>query len=151
MFTFDLKSVDHHVDVFSEHTKYLLFSWTFSDGSTKHYSFLVLPFGLSTVPFLLTKLFKPLVKNWRSEATAIVVFLDDGLGAGATSHLPKIASLQVHSDLLKVGLLPNEDKCTWNPSHIITWLGSVFNMINSSISATDKRIESLETDIEYLM
>ena len=144
MFTFDVKSVDHHVDVFSEHTKYLLFSWTFSDGSTKHYSFLVLPFGLSTVPFLLTKLYKPLVKNWRSEATAIVVFLDDGLGAGATFHLPKIASLQV-------GLLPNEDKCTWNPSHIITWLGSVFNMINSSISATDKRIESLETDIEYLM
>ena len=62
------------------------------------------------------------------------------MGEGATFHLPKIASLQVHSDLLKVGLLPNEDKCTWNPSHIITWLGSVFNMINSSISATDKRI-----------
>ena len=55
----------------------------FFDGSTKHYSFLVLPFGLSTVPFLLTKLFKPLVKNWRSEAAAIVVFLDDGLGADA--------------------------------------------------------------------
>ena len=102
----------------------------------------MLPFGLSTVPFLLTTLFKPLIKNWRSEAY---------LGAGATFHLPKIASLQVHSDLLKVGLLPNEDKCTWNPSHIITWLGSLFNMINSSISATGKRIESLETDIEYLM
>ena len=82
LFTFDLKSVDHHVDVFSEHTKYLLFSWTFSDGSTKHYSFLVLAFGLSTVPFLLTKLFKLLVKIWRSEATAIVVFSRRRFGGG---------------------------------------------------------------------
>ena len=30
-------------------------------------------------------------------------------------------------------------------------LAQFFNMINSSISATDKRIESLETNIEYLM
>ena len=151
LFTFDLKSGYHHVDIFPEYTKYLSFSWTFSDGSTKYYSFLVLPFGLSTAPCLFTKLLKPLVKKWRSEGKAIVVFLDDGLGAGATFNLAQIASLQVHSDLLKFGFLPNEDKCTWIPCQIITWLGSVLNMITSSISATDKRIQSLETDIDCVM
>lgn len=82
---------------------------------------------------------------------AIVVFLDDGLGAGATFNVAKLASLQLHSDLLKLGLLPNEVKCSWNPCQIITWLGSAFNMINLSISTGDKRIQSLETDIEYLI
>ena len=32
LFTFDLKSGYNHVDVFSERTKYLLFSRTFSNG-----------------------------------------------------------------------------------------------------------------------
>ena len=149
LFTFDLKSGYHHVDIFPEHTKYLSFSWTSSDRTAKYYSFLVLPFGLSTAPYLFTKLLKPLVKKWRCEGKAIV-FLDDGLGAGATFNLAKIASLQVHSDLLKFGFLPNEDKCRWNPCQTLTWLGSVLNMRNSSISATDKRIQSLEFDIENL-
>lgn len=151
LFTFDLKSGYHHVDIFPDHTKYLSFSWIFPDGSTKYYSFLVLPFGLSTAPYLFTKLLKPLVKKWRSEGKPIVVFLDDGLGAGTTLNSAKITSLQVHSDLLKFGLLPNEDKCVWNPQQIITWLGSVFNMKNSTISATDKRIQSLKSDIENIM
>ena len=63
LLTFDLKSGYHHVDIFPEHTKYLSFCWTFLNGSTKYYSILVLPFGLSTSPYLLTKLLKPLVKK----------------------------------------------------------------------------------------
>ena len=81
----------------------------------------------------------------------MVSFLDDGLEAGATFNLAKIVSLQVHADLLQCGILPNENKCVWNPCQIITWLGVVINTINSTISATAKTIHSLESDIENLM
>ena len=85
---------------------------TFSAGHTRFFQFSVLPFGLSSAPYLFTKLLKPLVKKWRSEAKSVVVYLDDGLGAAADKNKAKIASLQVHADLLKS---PNESKCVWEP------------------------------------
>jgi hypothetical protein len=107
MVSFDLKSGYHHVDIFKDHQKFLAFSWTYSDGSTKYFQFTVLPFGLSSAPYIFTKLLKPIVKKWRSQGNSIVIFLDDGLGAGRTYTLAKIFSLQAHADLLKFGFLPN--------------------------------------------
>ncbi|XP_068680179.1 uncharacterized protein [Montipora foliosa] len=151
MFTFYLKSGHHHVEIFSERRKYLSFAWTFSSGHTRFFQFSVLPFGLSSASYLFIKLLKPLVKKWRSEAKSIVVYLDDGLGAAADKNKAKIASLQVHADLLKSGFLPNESKCVWKPIQVITWLGAVLNTSTSEISATDKRIKSLQEDLAALL
>ena len=148
MFTFDLKSGHHHVEIFPEHRKYLSFAWTFSSGHTRIFQFSVLPFGLSSASYLFTKLLKPLVKKWRSEAKSIVVYLDDGPGAAANKNKAKIASLQVHADLLKSGFLP---KCVWEPIQVISWLGAVLNTSTSEISATDKRINSLQEDLAALL
>ena len=63
MFTFDLKSGYHHVEIFPEHRKYLSFAWTFSSGCTRYFEFSVLPFALSSAPYLFTKLLRPLVKK----------------------------------------------------------------------------------------
>ena len=143
MFTFDLKS--------GYQKKYLSFAWIFSSGRTRFFQFSVLPFGLSSAPYLFTKLLKPLVKKWRSEAKSIVVYLDDGLGAAADKNKAKITSLQVHADLLKSGFLPNETKCVWEPTQVITWLGAVLNTSTSEISATVKRITSLQVDLTALL
>ena len=67
-----------------------------------------------------------------------MVYLDDGLGAAPDRNKAKIASFQVHADLLKSGFLPNETKCVWEPTQVITWLGAVLNTSTSKISATDK-------------
>ena len=69
-----------------------------------------MPFGLSSAPYLFTKLLKPLVKKWRTEGKPIVVFLEDGIGAAPNHIKAKIYSLAVHLDLLKSGFLPNEEK-----------------------------------------
>lgn len=151
MFSFDLKSGYHHVDIFPDHRQYLSFSWTFSSGHTRYFQFSVLPFGLSSAPYLFTKLLKPLVKKWRSEGKSIVVFLDDGLGAAADCIKAKISSLAVHSDLLKSGFLPNEEKSVWDPTQVITWLGTVINTSQCVIKATDKRIDSLINDLSSLL
>lgn len=151
MFTFDLKSGYHYVEIFPEHRKYLSFAWIFSSGRTSFFQFSVLPFGLSSAPYLFTKLLKPLVKKWRSEAKSIVVYLDDGLGAAADKNKAKIASLQVHADLLKSGFLPNETKRVWEPTQVITWLGAVLNTSTPEISATAKRITSLQEDLATLL
>ena len=57
-------------------------------------------------------------------------------------NLAKVCSLQIHADLLKFGLLSNE-KCVWEPCQSIVWFRNVIDKANSTIAATDKRIESL--------
>ena len=47
VFSFDLKSGYHHVDIYKPHRKYLGFSWVIK-GVIQFYLFTVLPFGLST-------------------------------------------------------------------------------------------------------
>jgi hypothetical protein len=51
MFSFDLKSGYHHIDVAPHHRKYLGFAW---EG--KFFTFVVLPFGLSSAPYVFTKM-----------------------------------------------------------------------------------------------
>ena len=64
MFSFDLKSAYHHVEISQEYQTYLGFSWkTSNSGDEIFYVFTVLPFGLSTAPYVFTKLLKPLEKH----------------------------------------------------------------------------------------
>ena len=60
MFSFDLKSGYHHIEIPSEHQTFLGFSWKFHqaeglDRDRKYFVFSVLPFGLSTAPYIFTK------------------------------------------------------------------------------------------------
>ena len=44
-----------------------------------------------------------------------------------------------------------ETKCVWEPTQVITWLGAVLNTSTSEISATAKRITSLQEDLATLL
>ena len=68
LFSFDLKSGYHHVDIAKHHWKYLGFNW---EGI--NYVFTILPFGLSTACYMLTKVIRPLVRYWRARGLRILV------------------------------------------------------------------------------
>ena len=145
LFKFDLKSAYHHIEIHEEHRQYLSFAWDFGDSVLRYFHFCVLPFGLSSAPFIFTKLMKPLTKCWRTQGIPIAVYLDDGLGAGKSSIVAKRHALIVHSDLLKAGFIVNaEPKSVWDPSQTITWLGYTINTKDNIIQATDKRIKKLQ-------
>ena len=59
-FTFDLKSGYHHVEIFPDHRQYLGFSWNFG-SVVKYVVFTVLPFGMSSPPYIFSKLVRSLV------------------------------------------------------------------------------------------
>ena len=50
----------------------------------------------------------------------LAIFLYDSLGEGHKFVSVKVNSLVVHSDLLKFGFVPNEEKSLWKPVQIIT-------------------------------
>ena len=79
MFSFDLKSGYHHIDIAQEHQTFLRFSWRAPDSiNVVLYVFTVLPFGLSSAPYVFTKVLKPLEKYWRIQGLCIAIFWDDG-------------------------------------------------------------------------
>ena len=79
MFSFDIRSGYHHVLIFPPHQSFLGFSW-FYKVKNRYFYFRVLPFGLSSAPYIFTKLLRPLVAYWRQQGIHIVVYLHDGLG-----------------------------------------------------------------------
>ena len=117
-YSFDIKSGYHNVETYPSRQRFLGFSWVFN-GVRKYFKFVVLPFGLSTGPYIFTKVMRPLLKHWHSQALRIVVFLDDGLGVCGTKDTCLQQSLLVHSDLISSGFVPNKDKCMWIPVQLI--------------------------------
>ncbi len=111
MFSFDLKSGYHHIDIFNEHWEYLGFSWTGKDGVKRFYVFVVLPFGLCTAGYIFTKVCRVLVKFWRKHGNKVVVYIDDGIGAAESLEGCGKSSEFVRLSLLKAGFIANSNLC----------------------------------------
>ena len=121
MFSFDLKLGYHHVDVAQHHRKYLGFEW---GGVT--FTSVVLPFGLSSAPYVFTKMMRPSVCLWRSKGIKAIVYLDDGIVSSQNESSAKASTAWVRDTLDKAGWVCNETKSVWVPTQELCWLG--FNL-----------------------
>jgi hypothetical protein len=74
LFTVDLKSGHHHVDVHPDFWQFLGFEW---EG--KYYVFSQRPFGFATACFVFTKLIRQLLRRWRSFGIRLIPYIDDFL------------------------------------------------------------------------
>ena len=103
MFKFDMKS-GHHVGICSDHQGFLGFQWfLYNSVEPKYFIFTVLPFGLSSAPYVFTKVFRPIVTHWRSQGVPIVLYLDDGAVCLSDFELAVHTSNIVKTDLSKAG------------------------------------------------
>lgn len=150
IFTFDLKSAYHHIDIFSEHTTYLGFSWL-CDGITKYYVYNSLPFGISTAGHIFTKMLKIPLKYWRSLGFKVIMFLDDGIGGDVLLEKAKFASTFIRESLLEFGFLLAEDKCSWQPVRKGAWLGHTLDFVANKLYISEERICRLEMSVRSLL
>ena len=150
MFSFDLKSGYHHIEIIPDHYQFLGFSWDFGLG-VRYFAFQVLPFGLSTAPYVFTKCLRPLVQHWRTKGIFIVVFLDDGWCCADSFDSCNTISKSVRQDLLDAGLVPNVDKLQWLPVQSLDWLGMTWNTKEGFIKITDRRINDTLSCIKVFL
>ena len=122
LFSFDLKSGYHHIDIHPDFQSFLGFSWQVG-GVTKFYYFTVLPFGLASAGHIFTKVVRCLVKHWRALSIPIIVYLDDGLGISESFEEASANALRVRADLIRSGFVINSKKSNWSPVTSLTWLG----------------------------
>ena len=143
MFSFDLKSGYHHVDIAQKHWRYLGFAW-----SGHYYVFTVLPFGLSSACYIFTKLVRPLVGYWRAKGLRIVVYLDDGLCTMESEAKACEASALVQSTLRCAGFVTNDKKSLWKPTQRLQWLGFVLDLTKGHVEVPSERLVALQTKLE---
>ncbi|CAI7781158.1 unnamed protein product [Closterium sp. NIES-54] len=72
MFSIDLKSGYHDIDIHPSCWKFLGFEF-----DKRTYAFRSLPFGLATAPFVFTQLIKQLARRWREQGNRVIPYVDD--------------------------------------------------------------------------
>ena len=113
LYTIEIKSAYHHVEIFDSHRTYLGFQWPYQ-GKPTYFVFSVLPFGMSTAPYIFTKVLKPVINYWRSTDRRISMFLDDGLGGNSYKGSTSTDAIAVRADLARLGFFPSVDKYVWD-------------------------------------
>ena len=152
MITFDLKSGSHHIEIHPDHLTFLGFAWKFpGEASIRYFVFTVLPFGLSSAPYIFTKCLKPLEKYWRFNGVNIALFLDDGWLIDSDRDTCAVLATNIWSDLRKSGFITNDEKSQWCPSQVREWLGIIWNTVNGSITISERRENSIATSIDRIL
>ena len=143
MFSFDLKSGYHHVDVAEAHQRFLGIEW-----GGAYYMFTVLPFGLSTACYVFTKLLRPLVRYWCASGIRIVLYLDDGLAVAADKHSALTASDFVRKTLSSAGFVTHPVKSQWSPVQRLSWLGFVIDTSVGHLEVPAEKITLLKRQLK---
>ena len=141
-FKFDYASGYHHVEIFPEHTAFLGCSWDFK-GIQKYFKFTVLPFGLSTGPYVFSKIQRALVKHWRKQGVRIFTYLDDGAGAESSLEGARRTSALVQQDITQSGFVAHKDKCQWEPSQSGELLGFIMDLQSGTFRVPPRRVDIL--------
>lgn len=122
MTSIDLKDAYFLLSVHDAHRKFLRFK--FND---QLFGFNCLPFGLSTSPFVFTKLLKPVMEFLRKKGVIAVIYLDD-IFCIASSFLECQESANlIKATLENLGFLINKEKSSLPPSMRCKYLGFIFN------------------------
>ena len=146
MFAFDIRGAYNHIDIFHQHRTFLGISWFYGDKEV-FYVYNSLPFGLASAGHIFSKVLRVLVTFWRSNGHRVVTFLDDGLGGSHTYEQALLSSKFVEQSLVEFGFLLSIEKCQWQPSLQITWLGYFICMKTGKFCITSERTERIEKTI----
>lgn len=112
------------------------------------YEFTSLLFGLSTAPYIFTKIVRPVVKALRARGVQSVVYLDDFLLLGE-SEISCLRNIHETVHLLSsLGFLVNYTKSQLKPFLKCKYLGFIFDSAQQSIAIPSDRRRHLRTEIQ---
>ena len=111
--------------------------------------FTVLPFGLSSAPYIFTKLIRLLIRHWRDLGINATIFLDENVDI----KIPLIyrSSIQIRLNQNSSGFVSNDEKSVCVPTQHITWLGLDWNGENGTISIAAHCLEKLTSSLSRIL
>lgn len=142
----DLKDAYYFVKIHADFRKYLRFQY-----EQDLYEFNVLPFGLSTAPFIFSKVMKPIVRVLRSAGLISTNYLDDYWLMGQSYEKCQYNTMLTKKLLTSLGFLINEEKSTMTPSKQCTFLGFVLDSQNFQIGLPVEKANRVKAEIQRFL
>ena len=142
----DLKDAYLSVPIHPAHQKFLKFQW---QGST--WQFQSLPFGLSSAPYVFTKLMKSVVATLRKLGIRLVLYLDDMLVMASSKEEAKRHLATIMQLLLSLGFIINLKKSVLSPVQELEFLGFILNSNKMIISLPSHKLHALRKSARKMM
>ena len=76
-------------------------------------------------------------------AIQVVVFYDDGIGAGDDWDITWRNSQYLKDSLLQAGYISNVKKSQWVPVQCIAWLGFWYDLFSRLVLASEEKLENV--------
>ena len=105
----------------------------------KIYHFKVMPFSLNSAPRIFTKLFKPILRQLRSQGMLLIIYLDNILLIAPTTDLCLAQGKFLMKLLQDLGFLVNMNKSVLTPTQRIIFLGFLIDSVNMTISLPEEK------------
>ena len=146
--TLDVSSAYHHVDMAPEASPFLGFEW---DGV--FYCFDVLPFGLSSAPWLFTTVMGHSVRFLRYKGNDLMAYLDDLIFASGSARGAVQSAQQMLRILADFGWLIHPTKCvgTSEAAQAFTALGTLVNLATQTYAVPPATIDRILHGITALL
>jgi hypothetical protein len=144
--SYDLTSGYYHVSLHPSSRPYVGFKW---DG--KYYMYNCLPFGLSTAPWVFSKVMRELVMFWRAKGVNILPYLDDFFFLKKGFAPCRLVAIMVEHDMALAGLKINWDKSSGVPSLTHFHLGFDVDLELGMFSVPLSRWEVLLTSTDLII
>jgi len=135
--TIDLTSAYYHIEMHPSAHEYLGFEW-----QGRYYHYTVLPFGISTAPYIFTLVMKTPVAYMRSLGLRFIQYLDDLPFAGPTAAQSMADGARIISTLRSFGWLVHLAKCCGIEIalQVVEALGSIIDMLDGLYRTPHARI-----------
>ena len=135
----DMKSGYHHIDINKEQWTYLGFSFE-ENNIQKHFTFTVLPFGLSTAGYVFTRTMNCIIRQARMHGIKVIAYLDDVICVANSQEDSERCTHNVINTFKDAGFIVNKEKSSLNPCQKLQWLGFVFDTIDCKISIPTEKL-----------
>ena len=114
------------------------------DNSERYFWYKMLPFGLNDVARVLTKLMRSPIKHWRAQGISVFLHIDDGFSFASSKEVALQNSASVRADLIALGLLISEEKCSWGARTKLEWTGFNWDTSQFQLSVTERKLAKAE-------
>jgi hypothetical protein len=146
MTSIDLSDAFLHIPVHPQSRKYLRFHW-----QKTTYQFCTTPFGLSLVPWLFTKITKPILEWARSQQIRISAYLDDWIVIGDNVDQTRAHTLLLIQKLETLGWIINQKKSSLIPKQKIEHLGFLLDTEKMTAQLPGKKLRDIQRSIQQVL
>ena len=143
--TIDLKDAYFHIKIFEGHRKYLRFMFL-----EKVYQFRVLCFSPTSAPRVFVKIISVVVAYLRKSNIRLASYLDDWIALNRTKGLLLQNRCTVLSLLYDLGFIVNKVKSQLVPVQMLTYLGSLLDLIKGLAYPTTERQRNLKRAVSNI-